>query len=174
MTDPTSEGVDPSSVPLIVSQANKVGQILHTYVTIHEDIFAGGLIRTLRRLLPFPGLFEAIDFDKHWRDLESIVRELDEISGEIGSANAPPQLSVPLRRYSEALFAAVSQLGYITRRLADKRDDPSSYTKRQYKTDLDEYEKAVAEYRSKGEQVNRAFRTIQGSWHTWGNHQRNA
>ncbi len=147
----------PSDSPNIAVVANAVGRILHDYIAVHDDIFAAGLLRTLRRTLPIPGFFQAIDFDRHRRTLAHLSDELHELTSCISSTAAPEQLAVPLTGYCEALSTTVRQLGHISSKLAARADDRRSYTKVQYREDLAEYERAVVTYRSEGEQVNRAF-----------------
>ena len=153
-----SGGAGVSRPELIVTHANQVGRILHDYVAIHDDIFGGGLVRTLRRMVPIPGIFQAVDFDRHDRDLAVLADELRSVVGQVANDDPATEHADSLARYCHALMAAVVQLQGISRKLAGRGDDPNSYDKQAYRVDLVRYEQAVATYRSMGEEINRAFR----------------
>lgn len=151
---------DFAAAPAIVAQANAVRRILYAYIAIHDDIFGGGRLGALRRLVPIPGFFRAIDFDMHTQDLRVLAAELEELQTAVGSERASMQLAGPLSRYCFALLVTVTQLQSMCVRLAGRGENPATYSKCEYRRDLAEYKRSVAEYRSLGDDVNRAFRAI--------------
>jgi hypothetical protein len=154
----SDRGRDTVEPETIVSQAETVGRILNDYIAIHDDIFGGGFLRNLRRMIPIPGIFQPIDFDRHDRDVGALAQELEAVKDRIGVDDPPAQLADLLARYCHALMNALRQLERISRKLGARKDDRSSYKDREYNADLTDYEEAIVAYRSMGEHVNRAFR----------------
>lgn len=109
-------------------------------------------------MIPIPGIFRAIDFDRHRRALGALAQGLEIVRDRLGSDALPAELADALARYCDALMNAIVHLERICYRLAGRKHEPRSYVEQDYKAHIREYEKAVIEYRSKGEHVNRAFR----------------
>ena len=109
-------------------------------------------------MIPIPGIFQPIDFDRHDRDVGALAQELEAVKDRIGVDDPPAQLADLLARYCHALMNALRQLERISRKLGARKDDRSSYKDREYNADLTDYEEAIVAYRSMGEHVNRAFR----------------
>ena len=52
-----------------------VNNLLLQYIKIHNNIFKF----SLRRIIPIPFIFKAIDFETHGRETENILSQLEEI-----------------------------------------------------------------------------------------------
>lgn len=61
---------------LVSTEAERVGRVLHEYIHVHDDMFGGGLWRTLRKTVPIPGFFHRIDFQGHAVTLTRLHEQL--------------------------------------------------------------------------------------------------
>lgn len=59
----------------ITSLAYQVNDILSRYVVIHDAIFKS----SIRKILPIPGLFKAIDYGSHYHELDDLHSDLADI-----------------------------------------------------------------------------------------------
>jgi hypothetical protein len=141
-----------------IGQTQLVGQILHAYIAIHNDIFGGGTLRALRRLIPIPGFFQAIDFEGHSQTLATIALQLEAVRIEIREESTDVSFTLPLASYTDALLNTVRKLAHICKNLARRATVPEAYAEQQYHADLLAYEQFVAEYRALGDSLNRAIR----------------
>ena len=89
---------------MILDQAQSVGRILNEYISVHNELFGGGLLRSLRRLVPLAGFFQAINFTEQARRLGILSIQLEALRTQIGIDGAPEQLAIPFASYSEALL----------------------------------------------------------------------
>lgn len=144
----------------IVAQMQTVGDVLGRYIEIHDQIFAPGIIRTLRRAIPIPGIFERVPFDDHSARLHNLRLTLEGVSEDIQASGARSPLHDPLSSYCEALRATVHHLELISSRLYAKSDDPGAYESDAYRRDCVAYERSILEYRRAGEALNRALRPL--------------
>ena len=63
--------------------------LLAEYVRIHDDIFARSFWRSIRRIIPIPGIFEAIPYATHANSLAVLRNELRLLRGEAAALEAP-------------------------------------------------------------------------------------
>ncbi len=61
---------------------------LREYIAVHDQIFATSLWRSLRRVLPIPGLFERIPYAAHSRTLVKVRASCADLRVKAGSALA--------------------------------------------------------------------------------------
>lgn len=145
---------------MVVSQTQAVGRILGEYIAVHEDIFGGGFLRAMRRLVPIPGFFKAIDFEHHAIVLSGLRQEIDAARDSVDIALSPSQIEGSLVAYCNALATTITYLEHICRRLASRKNSPDSYTRAEYEADLGIYEQAVAGYRALGADLNYAMDSL--------------
>jgi hypothetical protein len=155
---PVVEAALKGRTPLAIHhEAQTVGLILKEYVAVHDDIFAGGVVKTLRRIIPIPGIFQAINFKAHAVTLALLAYSIDSIRTRVTTQGGNTHLANTLSEYCVALGTAVAQLRDIATRLASRKRDPNAYSQPSYRSDLARYENAVGRYREVGEQLNRSF-----------------
>ena len=141
----------PQSRSFLRAASFDIGTVLKSYIAIHNDFFRV----SLRRILPLPVLFQGIDFDDYFRrlfyldeTLAGIVRQFPDQSEEA------PELLVVIKRYCEALRAAMSALREICRALMEKAEHQKAYAWTAYQRDLRHYNAAVSRYREVGSKLN--------------------
>lgn len=111
----------------------RANAILGKYVAIHDAIFKF----SWRRTLPIPGLFKAIDFGAHYKDLGRLASKLAAISSALKAASG----SLEAYQYTAALLEAVQALREICRRFYEKnQSDVSKYPMAEYNAHLKTYE----------------------------------
>src|SRR3954462_4956749 len=104
----TDRQFDPEVGNLVVA-AQGLGDVLHRYIAVHNGIFKF----SLRRLLPIPGFFKAIDFQQNFESLRFIQGDLERVLKEIERSAAQAEASGRRLAYGDALGAAVAQLAEI-------------------------------------------------------------
>lgn len=138
----------------LATAAQELGGLLHRYIAVHDRIFRF----SLRRLVPIPGLFKAINFQQHFESLRFIEMDLQRVLEDFGrSALARSEAGERFLAYGATLSAAVAQLRQICGHLFQKADGTVEYTSSQYEHDLAEYNQRVARYRQLGARVNALF-----------------
>lgn len=137
-----------------------IHDILDHYVVVDNDAFKP----SLRRILPIPGVFESIDFERHCGTLARLILALEPVCGMIrGQQFGPPdsledEFAKVLADYAEALLEAIKRLNSILTRLKNEGHmKPATYTAHEYRADVKDYQVAVARYRSWGIRVNGLF-----------------
>jgi hypothetical protein len=123
--------------------------VLDEYVAIHDAIFKF----SWRKALPIPGLFKAIDYGAHLRDLGRLASELTTFS--LALKAKPGSLEV-FHHYAAALLEAVQSLQGIAGRLYEKsQGDLSKYSMTEYNIDVKTYDSLVSKYVAIGMALNR-------------------
>ena len=140
-----------------------VGRILASYVAIHNDILAPSTWHAIRRVLPVPGIFEAIPYDAHAQALLTLREDLRNAGAEAAALLAAVDPLQPVRRflaelgpYCLALDDSMARLGAICRQMADKANGAQGPSYSQYQHELAEYDQSIATYTALGERVNEA------------------
>ena len=111
----------------------RANAILGKYVAIHDAIFKF----SWRRTLPIPGLFKAIDFGAHCKDLGRLASKLAAISSALKAESG----SLEAYQYTAALLEAVQALREICGRLYEKsQGELSKYPMAEYNANLKTYE----------------------------------
>ena len=137
----------------VIAAAKDLGDALHRYIAVHDAIFK----LSLRRVLPIPGFFKAIDFQQHFESLRFIQGELERVLEIIRRWEVQTEASRRLLAYGHALRNAVAQLAEICAGLFQNADGTAVYTSSQYKHDLATYNRCVDRYRELGIHVNALF-----------------
>lgn len=137
---------------------------LREYIAVHDQIFATSLWRSLRRVLPIPGLFERIPYAAHSRTLVKVRASCADLRVKAGSAlvtalplSARAQYLESFADYIEALSQTVSKLLEICDDLADSANGHSSDSLSQYWRNCEEYDRLRAMYAALGHRLNAAY-----------------
>lgn len=148
-----------------VELSQTVGRIIDSYVAIHDDILAPSTWQAIRRVVPVPGIFEAIPYDAHAQALLMLREDLRNVGAEAAAllASAGPQLPhsrflAELRPYCLALDDSIARLSAICRQMADKANGAQGPSYAQYQHELAEYHKSIATYTALGERLNETWR----------------
>lgn len=143
--------------------AEKVNDVLTNYIRVHNDIFTV----SARRIIPIPGVFEAIDFKSHvslLRKQRQTLASVDvEISTWLGQGVRDVQVRkfvLLLRDYNRALSKTLAQFEAISQNLYQKSQNPTHYSWDTYNKDLDAYQESIDEYRRLGVALNDAFQRL--------------
>ena len=136
----------------LMQKAVEVHELLTRYIQIHNDVFKS----SIRRIIPIPGIFQSIDYGKHYANLTALTNELEAI---ISGITVNDEFADALRKYAQALFQTISSLREICRKLYEKsQGDMNSYPKSQYEADLAEYHSYERTYRAFGKRLNQYLR----------------
>ncbi len=140
-----------------------VNQVLTRYIRVHDDLFTV----SLRRLIPIPSVFEAIDFRAHMDSLRAIRATLDSTKTGIRHQLETAEQTGTLRSfltalddYIGALDTTVLALEQISRRLYQKSQNPAHYVWEEYDHDIDEYQAAIALYYARGADLSALYRSL--------------
>jgi hypothetical protein len=129
----------------------RANAILGKYVAIHDAIFKF----SWRKALPIPGLFKAIDFGAHCKDLGRLASKLAAISSALKAEAG----SLEAYQYTAALLEAVQALREICRRYHEKNQgDVSKYPMAEYNANLKTYEGLMNKCQALGVALNRRIR----------------
>ena len=139
----------------------KVNDILLQYVAIHDDVFK----TSVRKIIPLPFLFKAINFQAHHGEIEKVLSQLEESKTVISRIfsqcdSAQKEFLELLSQYVVALIETVKRLKIVLGRLYAKSERLASYDWKQYKEELAQYQSAVQEYVSLGKQLNELYDRI--------------
>ena len=63
----------------LMGNAVKVDEILKSYIEVHNDIFKS----SIRRVIPLPGFFQAINYENHYNVLNGLGKKLQIIISDI-------------------------------------------------------------------------------------------
>lgn len=131
-----------------LEKAKEIHDILQEYIKIHNDIFKS----SLRRIIPFFGIFEAIDYGKHYKNLNSLKERLN---GIIRTLDKESEFGALIKQYAEALLDTILCLGIMCEKLYEKsQGNLKAYTWQQYRKDLTVYKASANKYAAFGLQVN--------------------
>ena len=145
----------------IPRETYQVHTILDRYISIHDKIFKF----SLRKAIPIPGIFKPIDYGQHFRELDSLASELEQLAIPNGRMTGPQEV---FQQYVMALFTTIKFLRDICRRLHQKSDgDLQSYTMNQYNADVATYEELVEKYRQIGSTMNESIQKWKCGIHRW-------
>ena len=129
----------------------RTNAILGKYVAIHDAIFKF----SWRKTLPIPGLFKAIDYGAHSKDLGRLASKLTAISSALKAESG----SLEAYQYTAALLEAVQALREICRRYHEKsQGNVSKYPMAEYNANLKTYEGLMNKCQALGVALNRRIR----------------
>lgn len=130
----------------------EVHDVLTQYIDIHNNIFKS----SIRKIIPIPGIFKKIDYEKHYKNLSLLADRLKSIINGIEEKN---EASTLLKEYSLSLYETISILRDICEKLLQKSQGQElSYTREQYNLDVDKYNSAMHKYQTSGNELNK-YRT---------------
>jgi hypothetical protein len=130
----------------------RANAILGEYVAIHDAIFKF----SWRKALPIPGLFKAIDFRAHFRDLDRLASELAATSSALKAESGSLEV---FHQYTAALLEAVQALREICGRFYEKsQGDLSKYPMAEYNANLKIYEHLMNKCQALGVELNQHLR----------------
>lgn len=144
--------------------AFRVNAALSRYIEVHNDLFAA----SLQRIVPIPGVFEAIHFTGHVDTLRAIRAALDSAATatrfqlrSIERKSTLHNFLLALDEYVAALDTAVAVLGQISRQLYLKSENPAHYSWDEYDADVGRYRVAIERYISRGARLNALYARLQ-------------
>ena len=138
-------------MPDLPEELIRANAILGKYVAIHDAIFKF----SWRKTLPIPGLFKAIDFGAHAKDLGRLASKLAAISSALKAESE----SLEAYQYTAALLEAVQALREICGRFYEKsQGDVSKYPMAEYNANLKTYEGLMNKCQALGVALNRHIR----------------
>jgi hypothetical protein len=130
----------------IVMLSLRADDHLRNYVAIHNELFE----MSIKRLVPIPGFFQSIDFNRLLNDISQVATSVEEMLTELRFllnriGGAERDYVAALMVYIEALQETVKLLLNIIDRLKLKNDG-ERYGWSTYRRDLREYQRSVANY----------------------------
>lgn len=129
-------------------KAPEIHDILEEYIKVHNHIFKF----SLRRVMPIPGIFQAIDYGSHCQTLDSLKKRLEDALLSLEDADASDSL---LAQHAQALLETISCFRHMCGNLYEKSQAyPNAYSKLQYKQDLETYKSNVIRYKALGIRLN--------------------
>ncbi len=141
----------------VSSLATQVNDILSRYILVHNAIFKF----SIRKLLPIPGLFKAIDYGSHYQALDNLHSELAQALEAIAQVRASEPASTntgaflaALAEYGSALSDTIGSLRDMCSHLYRKSQGATDYGWDTYKQDTEAYEASVEHYKVLGEHLN--------------------
>ena len=143
--------------------AQAVNNVRAQFVAIHEEIYGTSLWRTLRRLIPLPGLFEAIPYDKHAVRLGALVHALQGVREDTGRPRGPnlrpanQDFFAQLDAYVGALLDAMGRLRDICVAMQAKAEGSPGPTFAEYNVAVAAYEAARRDCSRLGGPLQLAF-----------------
>jgi len=141
----------------VSSLVTQVNDILSRYILVHNAIFKF----SIRKLLPIPGLFKAIDYGSHYQALDNLHSELAQTLEAIAQVRASEPASTntgaflaALAEYGSALSDTIGSLRDMCSHLYRKSQGATDYSWATYERDNDAYMASVLRYMALGEHLN--------------------
>lgn len=156
----TAMGQQPSELDKARAIAVKVNDVITDYIRVHDDVFTV----SARRIIPIPGVFEAIDFKSHVYRLRKHLQALASVDGEIETLlgqgvrdSKVRSFVLRLKDYNLALSRTLVYFEAISQNLYKKSRNPTHYSWDTYNKDFDTYQESIDEYRRLGVALNEAY-----------------
>jgi hypothetical protein len=135
----------------------RINALLTQYIEIHDVAFKF----SLRKIIPLPFIFKAIDFDSLCYQPEKIKTELNTCNQQIcyliENGLNKNRFTYFLSEYCQALVVAVSLLRGILHQLYLKSQHSCEYTWGKYDEQIKLYDKAMNKYTTMGNDLNRLY-----------------
>tara|TARA_B100000508_G_scaffold140388_1_gene141226 strand:+ start:235 stop:711 length:477 start_codon:yes stop_codon:yes gene_type:complete len=148
----------------IVDLTWKVHSLQTVYVAVHDDLFKF----SLRKIIPIPGIFKPINFEKSEQKLGELIAALEKCKEEALDLEKEKleqleflhmQLLVDfIHALNETLGLLLQVAGGLKKKATGFKG--SDYSLGDYNQDLASYEKSVTEYRRIGVALNGSFSKI--------------
>ncbi|MFC1643904.1 hypothetical protein ACFL5C_01080 [Candidatus Omnitrophota bacterium] len=144
------------------TMSHAVMVIINDYVKVEDYVFKF----SLRRVLPIPGFFEKIDYEKCYLTLGRLIEQLSfhESFLEKHMSNFEDEA---LRNYAEtmgdyciALKSAITLFRAVCYKLYNKGRGSLFYRYPTYNRDLKNYKNAINNYKMSGEKLQRIYEMI--------------
>jgi hypothetical protein len=136
----------------------EVSMILDRYINVHDDIFKF----SLRKIIPIPGVFKRIDFQRHFESLRFAERDLENVIKQLpASSSSASSFLSDLKQYCARLAITIALFRDICGNLFEKADGTIEYSKEQYQQDLQAYHASIPDYQQTGARLNEEL-NIQG------------
>lgn len=149
------------------SSLYELNDVLSAFIAVHNDVFS----KSLRRIIPIPGIFRPVDFNGHCQVLAEISKRIETIAARFGelrisdvgelrdgdSASSIHNALMMSMTYCEALNDAVKKLRLISSNLEKKASGSATYSKKRYCDDLKAYRAAETIYYELGDAMNTSF-----------------
>ena len=145
-------------------EAVRVHELLRQYFDIHERTFKF----SFRKVLPIPGLFEALDYRAYQDSLRSIHGDLilaaDALAKhrQSGAPLSDHPFVPDLEAYAREVADAARRLGEICLALQHKSEARRGYNAATYKSEVTAYKAVVATYHEMGGRLNVSFAAYRG------------
>jgi hypothetical protein len=140
--------------------ALRINDLLTGYVAIHDNIFKF----SIRRILPLPFVFQAINYGRYFVQLSLIKGSLISCREQAlrmqlsySEENDQTNFLRAAETYLNALIEAATRLSAICAGLAGKAEQTSEYKMARYNNDLDLYRQKVETYRDLGNVMNHLY-----------------
>ncbi|WP_405114920.1 hypothetical protein MHH28_11345 [Paenibacillus sp. FSL K6-1217] len=141
----------------LISIAKNLNHSLTNYTNIHDEIFK----KSIRKTMPIPFLFKAINFQELGFKLQDIHNDLSRFKTQVNdireSGSEDKNKCTIFIEYVSKLMYAVQLLQGITRNLLLKSEGDNSYKLNDHTELVERYQKAVEEYYSLGDKMNSLF-----------------
>jgi hypothetical protein len=141
--------------------AVEIDRLLTRYIKIHDVVFKF----SWRKIIPLPFIFKPIDFSGLNNQLKEISSEFEKCTQKITclldvTKEHESNFGNFLLTYCKALIQTVSLLEEITFLLALKGEGSNKYDWKKHHKKCDEYNKAVSNYMSIGDQLNDLYHKL--------------
>ncbi|GGF76695.1 hypothetical protein GCM10010912_22260 [Paenibacillus albidus] len=137
--------------------ARNLNDSLTDYTTIHDGIFK----KTLRKTVPIPFLFKAINFQELEQKLQTVHNDLSRYKTQVNDIRQSGSEDINkcniFIEYVDKLIYAVQLLQGITRNLFLKSQGDNTYKLSEHTELVKRYETAVDAYYSLGDKMNSVF-----------------
>lgn len=141
----------------LIAIARNLNDSLTDYTNIHDEIFK----KSLRKSIPIPFLFKAINFQEIGVKLQDIHNDLSRYKTQVNdirqSGSEDTNKCNIFIEYVSKLMYAVQLLQGITHNLLLKSEGNNSYKLNDHTELVERYEKAVDEYYALGDKMNSVF-----------------
>lgn len=138
-----------------------VHRLLSEYVAVHDDVFKA----SVRRVIPLPLIFRAIEWGKHVSAIEAIAEDLDRCTDRaeylaiLSTADQRAYLD-SLSQYLRALIATVALFKAVLDGMHAKAQSWRSYKWRTYRHDITKYKQSISVYIALGNGLGDKLRNL--------------
>jgi hypothetical protein len=141
----------------LIAIARNLNDSLTDYTNIHDEIFK----KSIRKTIPIPFLFKAINFQELGVKLQDIHNDLSRYKTQVNdirqSGDEDKNKCNVFIEYVGKLMYAVQLLQSITHNLLLKSEGNNGYKLADHTELVERYEKAVDEYYVLGDKMNSVF-----------------
>jgi hypothetical protein len=155
--------IDTSNIRTTHELTKVTMSVLNVFVDMHDEIFAASLGKSMRRIIPIPGVFDPVDHKEHAEGLncqstvlEGAIAQVPRLKKEnLGHQNF---LDFYLT-YGTALLDSIKRLHAICSLLYEKSQGEGAYSHKEYERDVKAYEKSMKHYGKLGNKLQKLLPT---------------